>query len=87
MVNFLYLATFDIGAFGHIWMMNYYLTDVDIPNVDPLGKLFKDDETSLETAIRRIRRVERFPNLDQVEAREVRHPQGAGLVSIELNSE
>ena len=68
-------------------MMNYYLTDVDIPDADPLGKAFKDDESSLETAIRRIRGLDRFPNLDQVEAREVRHPQGAGLISIELNSE
>ena len=34
-------ATFDIGAFGRIWFMNYYLTDVDIPTEDPLGKAFK----------------------------------------------
>ena len=34
-------ATFDIGAFGRIWFMNYYLTDVDIPTEDPLGKPFE----------------------------------------------
>ena len=34
-------ATFDIGAFGRIWFMNYFLTDVDIPTEDPLGKAFK----------------------------------------------
>ena len=34
-------ATFDIGLFGRIWVMDYWLTDVDVPDVDPLGKSYK----------------------------------------------
>merc|ERR1711892_1181381 len=78
-------ATFDIGLFGRIWVMDYWLTDVDVPDCDPLGKAYKDDESSLEMAIRRIRGLDRFPLLEQVEEREVRNPQGAGLISIELS--
>ena len=77
-----------MGAFGRVWMMNYYVTDVDIPEADPLGKecgvifnllilfkrsmeilvrsytpkkTFKEDESSLQTTIRRLQGKERFP--------------------------
>ena len=38
-------ATFDIGLFGRIWVMDYWLTDVDVPDCDPLGKAYKVNQS------------------------------------------